>query len=184
MIHIQTTTERLENIGGLLIASQIGRAIGLSDLICKRPTIQSAITSLFGLLVQGRSAFEDITLFRQSDLFRDALGLPQVYAPETIRLYLEELARDKAILPQVLAANTRLLAKTSLSTVQLNDRQYIPVDVDVSPLDNSRSHKEGVGRTYKGCDGYAPIFSYIGAEGFMLDCELRPRRHGRAASAV
>jgi hypothetical protein len=110
--------------------------------------------------------------------------LPQVYAPETIRLYLEELARDKAILPQVLAANTRLLAKTSLSTVQLNDRQYIPVDVDVSPLDNSRSHKEGVGRTYKGCDGYAPIFSYIGAEGFMLDCELRPRRHGRAASAA
>jgi hypothetical protein len=125
-------------------------------------------------LVQGRSAFEDIALYRQSDLFRDALGLPRVYAPETIRLYLEELARDTAILPQSHAANARLLAKASLSAIPMNGRQYLPVDVDVSPLDNSRSHKEGVGRTYKGCDGYAPIFSYIGAEGYMLDCELRP----------
>jgi hypothetical protein len=25
-----------------------------------------------------------------------------------------------------------------------------------------------------GVDGYAPIFSYIGAEGYMLDCQLRP----------
>jgi hypothetical protein len=71
MIHIQTSTERLENTGGLL--------------------------------VQGRSAFEDIRLFRQSDLFRAVLGLPQIYATETIRLYLEELARDQAILlfPQI-----------------------------------------------------------------------------------
>jgi hypothetical protein len=50
------------------------------------------------------------------------------------------------------------------------------VDIDVSPLDNSGSHKEGVSRTYKGHDGYAPIFSYIGAEGYMLDCELREGR--------
>lgn len=25
-----------------------------------------------------------------------------------------------------------------------------------------------------GKDGYAPIFSYIGTEGYRLDCELRP----------
>ncbi|MCK5251276.1 MAG: transposase [Spirochaetaceae bacterium] len=31
-----------------------------------------------------------------------------------------------------------------------------------------------MGRTYKGCDGYAPIISYIGSEGYMLNCELRP----------
>jgi hypothetical protein len=174
IIHLETTTERLENIGGLLVAGKIGQAIGLSDLISKRPTTSLAITSLFGLLVQGRSAFEDIALFRQSELFRDILELPRVYAPETIRLYLEELARDKTMLPQVKAANARLLAKTDVSPIDLNGRHYIPVDVDVSPLDNSRSHKEGVSRTYKGCDGYAPIFSYIGTEGYMLDCELRP----------
>jgi hypothetical protein len=48
------------------------------------------------------------------------------------------------------------------------------VDVDVSTLDNGKSHKEGVGRTYMGTDGYAPIFSYIGTEEYMLGCQLRP----------
>jgi hypothetical protein len=41
-------------------------------------------------------------------------------------------------------------------------------------MDNSNSHKEGVSYTYKGHDGFAPIFTYIGAEGYMLDQELRP----------
>jgi hypothetical protein len=30
-----------------------------------------------------------------------------------------------------------------------------------------------VSRTYKQFDGYHPIFSYIGREGYMLSCELR-----------
>jgi hypothetical protein len=51
---------------------------------------------------------------------------------------------------------------------------YVPVDVDVTPFDNSKSHKEGVGRTYKGFDGYAPLMAYVGLEGFMAACELRP----------
>lgn len=35
---------------------------------------------------------------------------------------------------------------------------YVPVDMDVSPFDNSQTRKEGVSRTYQGwdCDGYAP----------------------------
>ena len=41
----------------------------------------------------------------------------------------------------------------------------VPVDIDVSPFDNSGSHKAGVSRTYKNFDGYAPIFAYIGTEG-------------------
>ncbi|OQY35550.1 MAG: hypothetical protein B6241_01200 [Spirochaetaceae bacterium 4572_59] len=41
-------------------------------------------------------------------------------------------------------------------------------------MDNSGSKKEGVGRTYKGHDSYAPMFSYIGSEGYMLANELRP----------
>jgi hypothetical protein len=52
----------------------------------------------------------------------------------------------------------------------------IPVDIDVSPLDNSGSHKQGVSFTYKKHDGYAPIFAYVGAEGSMLRHELRPSK--------
>jgi RNA-directed DNA polymerase len=30
-----------------------------------------------------------------------------------------------------------------------------------------------VSRTYKGVDGYAPIFSYLGTEGYLVNAELR-----------
>ena len=52
--------------------------------------------------------------------------------------------------------------------------ELVPVDIDVSPLDNSGSQKQGVSFTYKKHDGYAPIFAYVGTEGYMLDHELRP----------
>ena len=50
---------------------------------------------------------------------------------------------------------------------------YVPVDIDVTPFDNSKTHKEGVSRTYKGFDGYAPIMAYIGTEGYCINTELR-----------
>ena len=68
----------------------------------------------------------------------------------------------------------RFLSKQPLGTVRAADMGLVPVDVDVSPFDNSGSSKQGVSHTYKGHAGYAPMFAYIGTEGYMLDCELRP----------
>lgn len=50
---------------------------------------------------------------------------------------------------------------------------HVPLDADVTPLDNSKSKKEGVSRTYKGMDGYAPMAAYLGREGYCLEFELR-----------
>jgi hypothetical protein len=49
----------------------------------------------------------------------------------------------------------------------------VHVDLDVSPHDNSKTKKEGVSRTYKGCDGYAPMHAYIGTPGYFINTELR-----------
>jgi len=49
----------------------------------------------------------------------------------------------------------------------------LPPDIDVSPFDNSKTHKEGVSWTYKNFDGFAPIFSYLGREGYLVNLELR-----------
>ena len=57
--------------------------------------------------------------------------------------------------------------KTALANV------LVPVDIDVTPMDNSKSKKEGVSRTYKGFDGYAPMMAYIGTEGYAINFELR-----------
>jgi hypothetical protein len=51
---------------------------------------------------------------------------------------------------------------------------HVPLDLDVFCLDNSDSKKEGVGRTYAGYDGFAPIVAYLGGEaGYCLALELR-----------
>ncbi len=50
---------------------------------------------------------------------------------------------------------------------------HVPVDIDVFPMDNSGTKQEGVSRTYHGYDGYAPIATYVGTEGWCVGCELR-----------
>jgi hypothetical protein len=172
---IKSSTERLESVAGITLAADIARAIGLNSLIPSQPGLDISLRSLFGLLVQGRSSFEEIALFRRCALFKKAFELPFVPAKETLRLYLEKAAHTPGILDRIKQANIRLLKHTTPTPVTVeNVRTYIPVDIDVSTMDNSDSHKEGVSRTYMGTDGYAPIFAYIGAEGYMLDCELRP----------
>lgn len=51
--------------------------------------------------------------------------------------------------------------------------QLVPLDIDVSPFDNSGTKKEGVSCTYKKVDGFAPVFAYLGEEGYGVNVELR-----------
>jgi hypothetical protein len=70
------------------------------------------------------------------------------------------------------AALTQTMVSTGVSPTPCY-RDFVPIDVDTVPFDNSNSKKEGVSRTYKGYDGYTPILAYIGAEGYALGGELR-----------
>ena len=49
----------------------------------------------------------------------------------------------------------------------------VPVDMDVTPMDNSNTKKEGVSFTYKKFMGYAPMMAYIGKEDYLANAELR-----------
>lgn len=171
---IQSTTEKLESVAGLVLAGEIARSCGLQNILEKEKSLTNALVSMFGLLVQGRSTFEEIDLFRRNSFFKTAFDLSFVPAQETLRLYLEKIARNPEIQNAVHLCSTAILKKTKITPLEVEGRKYIPVDIDVSVMDNSDSKKEGVGKTYMLVDGYAPIFSYIGTEGYMLDCELRP----------
>jgi hypothetical protein len=70
--------------------------------------------------------------------------------------------------------NIRRLSSRTVGRVDDDGLQLVPIDIDVSPFDNSGSSKQGVSFTYKQHDGYAPMFAYAGTEGYLLDCELRP----------
>ena len=85
MIKIKTTTETIESKGGLLLAGKIARNVGLiktySTIMKKAGNI---ITSLFALMVEGKTDFESMNEKRRSLFFKEALGLDFVYAKETV----------------------------------------------------------------------------------------------------
>ncbi len=72
----------------------------------------------------------------------------------------------------ILQANVDLLREMKIEPSALKNG-YVPVDIDVRPFDNSKTKKEGVFRTYKGFDGYAPIMAYIGKKGYFINIQLR-----------
>jgi hypothetical protein len=112
---------------------------------------------------------------RGSLFFKEAFWLPFVYAKETIRLYLGRRAIDaESIIEQLRESTVKILKMSKLHGIWIEGKQYIPIDIDTSVLDNSKSKKEGVSKTYRKVDGFQPIMAYAGKEGYMLDCELRP----------
>jgi hypothetical protein len=172
--------EKINSIGGLALIGLLLERSGLKNEIQKTGAgssrevkrISNVLSQAVGLISQGRTDYNDIELFRDDELFRDALEVEKVYSEASLRQRLDEYAGtyDEAIKRSSLS----LLGQVSFGTIKTKYGEYIPYDVDVSPFDNSKSNKEGVSRTYKGTDGFAPIFGYVGTQGYTLNAELRP----------
>jgi len=129
------------------------------------------VAAFLGLLCHGKNDFEDIEEFRDNDFFRMALDIEHVPSCSILRQRFD-LAGDQwnVIIKEEIAS----LLKQVEAVVTPSIRDLVCLDIDVSPFDNSKTKKEGVGRTYKQFDGYAPIFSYLGQEGYCVNLELRP----------
>ncbi len=86
-----------------------------------------------GLIVQGRSSYAEVDLFRNDPLFQQALEFDTVYAPEIIRIYLDRLAGR--FTPYVLSAletvNINLLGRVQMTAIKTELSQYLPLDIDV-----------------------------------------------------
>lgn len=176
-----TTHSGLSLVGMALRPTQLDKHINQFRLpaIKDTPDISHSdvIRSYVGLLCQGKHAFEAIEDFRgEEPFFGLALGVKQVPSSSTLRQRLNQLG-------QMDQATLLLTGLKEESAGMLNHHQAhltptlekrIALDLDVAPFDNSNTQKEGVGRTYKGYDGYAPMFAYLGEEGYLVNLELRP----------
>lgn len=194
MYKIQQGSEDLNSNGGIALAGALLN--GLENLgkfdhmkmgnIKKGWTSHSGILkSAAGLLVLGRSDFADIELFREDQLFRDSLGLRRVPSEETLRQRLDGISKENSEQTLLDDAVVELLSKVEcFGSEETEHGSYIPLDIDVSVQDNSGSKKEEVSWTYKKVDGYAPIFAYLGTEGYMLANELRNGSQHSAKGAV
>ena len=105
------------------------------------------------------------------DYYKYALGISYaIPSAETLRQRFDMIG--DSLRKDIQQANVDMLREMHIEPTAL-DNGFVPVDIDVTPLDNSKSNKEGVSRTYKGFDGYAPIMAYIGTEGYLVNLELR-----------
>jgi len=133
---------------------------------------RDVILSFMGILVQGHGDFEAVrTLQEDEEASKLNLGLTNgVPGEATLRQRMDQIGdRLRGV---IVRSNTDMFRKNKVKP-SANGKGYVPVDIDVTPMDNSDTKKEGVSRTYAGYDGYAPIVAYVGSEGFMANVELR-----------
>lgn len=184
MFNITRSSEQINGNGGLALVGLIFRDLSLDEQlnnvrirgVQKEPEISNAdvVRSYCGLLVMGKTAYEDIEAFRHNKFFRKALEINNVPSAATLRQRFEAAeGRFDNVLRRL---NVELLKRCEINPVDAEKGKYMPLDMDVSPMDNANTEKEHVSRTYKGTDGYAPNLTYIGVEGYMIEAELRPGR--------
>jgi hypothetical protein len=130
----------------------------------------SILTCYMALLCLGKSDFEAINGVWEDAYFAAALGLEQLPSEGTLRQRMD--AHAAGCQAAVEAAAIEFLRRGQAHLTPLGNG-LMPLDCDVTPFDNSQSKKEGVSRTYKGMDGYAPMAAYLGQEGYCLELELR-----------
>ena len=180
-IEYVVSDERLITPSGL---SLVGQVLGKSNLIKKanrmrtekrsQPQIKNGdiLLTMIGLLSLGKSDFENVNEFHKDEEFYKielgiAYGIP---SESSLRNRLDGIGT--MMNQQILDGNVDMFLSCGYEPSPLGNG-CVPVDIDVSPFDNSGSHKAGVSRTYKNFDGYAPIFAYIGTEGYLCNAELR-----------
>lgn len=174
---IGTTQSEIVSHGGLSLIGQamkrhtqlfssVDQQIPLRHGICHSDILMSYL----GLLCIGKNDFEAINNIESELYFMTALGLKHIPSEATLRQRMD--AHADAFIAVVDRASIDLLKnlKAELTPVETG---HIPLDMDVTPLDNSKSKKEKVSRTYKSFDGFAPMAAYLGAEGYCLEFELR-----------
>lgn len=175
------TNERILPVTGLALVgrfideSQLERRVDMLKLDKRpEPKIKNSdvLKTYMGLLTQGRTDYECVRELQEDAAFsQEALGLSgRLPCEATLRQRMDQIG-DKLRSP-ILRCNADMFTVGKIRPTA-NRQGYVPLDVDVSPFDNSGTKKEGVSRTYKGCDGYAPIFAYVGTEGYLANCELR-----------
>jgi len=175
-----TTHAGLTSVGALLAHTDLAKRLNKSKLKGMEFPLHShgdVMKSYLGLLCQGKSDFDHIEPFRNDSVFKTCLSLQKVPSSPTLRQRLDAAAQtlDVNWNDELLQESAKLIRKVGavVTSVEAGKHRYIPLDIDVSPFDNSGTKKEGVSRTYKGVDGYAPIFAYLGQEGYAVNTELR-----------
>ena len=178
---LETTDELIGSNSGIVLAgailtgedfkNQINLSLGhQTKFSVDHFTDYEIIKSYIGLLCLGKMSFESIDQFHSDEIFKHSLDLVKLPSKETLRQRIEKIS---AKLNSGLRIFTSSFIDRFADLEFISDTDYVPIDFDVTPFDNSNSSKEGVTWTYKKFMGFAPMMTYIGGTGYMLNNEFR-----------
>jgi hypothetical protein len=168
----QSRTEVYTPHGGLaLVGHCLNRHTSLTKTartVVKRHGIPNIelIRTYLGLITVGKSDFEAAEPVRTDPFFKSALGIKQSPSSARLRQRFDEDA--KALVPLLDDASVEFLQSVEVPVSPL-EMGHVALDMDVFPMDNSQTHKEGVSYTYKGYDGYAPMAAYQAQKAWTLE---------------
>jgi len=140
---ILSTHAGLATVGALLAHTKLTKRLNhtrLTDVEHPYHSHSDVMKSYIGLLCQGKSDFDHIEPFRNDDVFQISLQLQRVPSSPTLHQRLERAAETKAGWNEILLEESADLIRriqAPLTGVQAGSRVYIPLDIDVSPFDNS-----------------------------------------------
>ena len=161
-IEVVFGNERIISPSGLNI---VGAMLGKSDFKkrCDRrkvdpkrsqPQIKDGdiLLTYTGLLTLGKTSYDSVHEFDDDpDYFQNALGIArEIPSAETIRQRMDDIG--DSLRANLLDANVDMFVAHGVFPSALPGGE-VPVDMDVTPFDNSKTMKEGVSQTYKGFDG-------------------------------
>ena len=164
-INIELTNERIIPASGLAVVSAI---LGKSDFVkrCNRMDVKKnrsqhqtkngdILLTYIGLLTMGKPAYGSVHEYDDDqEFYKYALGATRsIPSEETLRQRMDDIGAF--LRSQILSENIEILRTNGIVPGKLPNG-YVPVDIDVTPFDNSKTQKQGVSRTDKGCDGYTP----------------------------
>ena len=179
--HFTMGSSRVIPDSGLMITSEMLEEIDF-DRVMDRFTRKTqkyssadVMKAMFAAILTGNLGFEGIRqLERDPEFYADALHMEAIPSEATFRQRITNLAEEhgKEVEEALNQLNLDLLKRFHVKLTPTPEG-YIVIDIDVSPFINEKCRKEGIGRTYKKKDGFAPIFAYIGQEGYLLGVEFR-----------
>ena len=172
------------NAGAVFVGSILER-VGFRDK-CESLTVAVAhpenqiscsdiMTTAIGIMCSGNVTYESAREYNNDkDFYQEALGIDRIPSPERLRQRLDQAAFEGGdnLRKQLRDINVSVLKHENV-TISALPSGFVPVDCDVTPCNESKSHKEGVSRTYKGFDGYSPMDAHIGVEGYFINTDFR-----------
>ncbi|MQM39018.1 IS1380 family transposase [wastewater metagenome] len=151
----QSRTEVYTPNGGLaLVGHCLNRHTSLTKTartVVKRHGIPNIelIRTYLGLITLGKSDFQAAEPVRTDPFFKSALGIKQSPSSARLRQRFDEDA--KALMPLLDEASVEFLRSVGAPVSPL-PMGHVALDMDVFPMDNSQTHKEGV--SYMNRPGY------------------------------